>query len=183
MRVVVTGAGNPYGNAIARALLQRGDMVRLFAVGPEVAQGLEDAVAEGAVLQWHAGDIDTLGSIEPVLSEREVLVHAACLDPPGRNKVAHAVMIERGTLGCKYGAERELVDQFIHVAPVPSSRDRFRKAQERARQVVESCRKVQTAIVEATDDPEETAQRVVEVIAKGVHPGRYPGRETDAVAA
>ncbi len=149
-------------------------MIRLFGVDGEIAAKFEGA-------QWHAGELTTVGSIEPVLAEREVLVHAACMDEPGRDKRVHAIHIERGTLGCKYGAERELLDQFIHITPADAGRT-FSVAQARAVGIVESCLKVPTHVVRATD-PAQAAAEVVKAIGAGQHFGRYPGRETDGVAS
>ncbi len=174
MRVVVTGAGNPYGAAIVEALQKEGHMVRLFGGSAELSQRFPEA-------QWHAGDLSTIGSIEPVLAEREVLVHAACMDAPGRDKVAHAIHIERGTLGCKYGAERELVEQFIHITPAAPDRT-YSVALARAVGIVESCRTVATHVVLAAD-PAQTAADVIAAMGKGQHFGRYPGRETDGIAS
>ncbi len=174
MRVVVTGAGNPTGEAIVRALQKEGHMIRLFGIDAETAARFEG-------VQWHPGHLTTIGSIEPVLAEREVLVHAACLDAPGKDKRQHAVHIERGTLGCKYGAERELLDQFIHVTPATPDKT-YSVAQANAVATAESSRKVPVHIVRASS-PEQAAQEVLEVIEEGQHFGRYPGRETDAVAS
>lgn len=175
MRTVVTGAGNPYGEAIVHELLKRDHQVRLFAVDAEVAQRFE---GEGTV-PWYAGHLETPGSIEPVLAEREVLVHAACLDEPTGSRREHALHIERGTLGCKYGAERELVDQFIHVAPATGGRDPYRDVQKAAADMARSTLKVPVEVITASD-PETTAKQVADAIEGGIHLGRYPGRETDA---
>lgn len=173
MRVVVTGAGNPVGQAIVHKLLQKGHQVRLFGVGPDVADRFEGPV------QWHAGDLRTIGSIEPVLAEREVLVHAAPCDEPTGDKTAWAVTLERGALGCKYGAERELLEQFITV--VPEKAGRFAQAHARVVATVESCRKVEASVVTA-HAPEATAEQVLKLVESGPHLGRYPGRENDALA-
>ncbi len=174
MRVVVTGAGNAYGEAIVKALQKEGHMIRLFGVDGAVAAKFGD-------VQWHAGELTTIGSIEPVLAEREVLVHAACMDAPGKDKVAHAVLIERGTLGCKYGAERELLDQFIHITPEDPGRT-YSVAHANAIATVESCRKVPTHVIKA-NDVDRAAAAVVLAISGGQHFGRYPGRETDGIAS
>lgn len=176
MRVVVTGAGNAFGRAIVHKLLQKGHMVRLFGGSPDLA----DAFASDGEVQWHAGDLHVLGSIEPVLAEREVLIHAASCDKPEGDKTSWAARVERATLGCKYGAERELLEQFIHLSP--SHPGRFGQAHERAVAIVESCRKVEASVVAATD-PDATAEEVLRLMEGGAHFGRYPGREKDAVAA
>jgi uncharacterized protein YbjT (DUF2867 family) len=175
MRVVVTGAGNPFGSAIVRALQEAGHMIRLFGVDADVGSKF------GENVQWHPGHVATLGSIEPVLAEREVLVHAACLDAPGKDKQAHAVHIERGTLGARYGAERELLDQFIHITPATPSRT-YSVAQKNAVDVAAGCRKVPTTVIEAAD-PTQVAVAVLKAIDAVPHLGRMPGRENDALAA
>ncbi len=176
MRVVVTGAGNPVGRAIVHKLLAHGHMVRIFGDDAGVVSQFE---GEGTV-QWHAGDLRVLGSIEPVLAEREALVHAAACDKPLANKTAWAETVERGALGCKYGAERELLEQLIHV--VPSNTGRFGEAHALAVGHIEACRKVEASVITA-HDPETTATEVVHLLETGPNRGRYPGRETDAVAA
>lgn len=175
MRVVVTGFSNPYGRAIVEQLLAQDHMVRLFGGTAEDAEPFADRA------QWHPGDVRTPGSIEPVLSEREVLVHAACVDAPGRDRRAHAVHIERGTLGCKYGAERELMDQFIHITPKREELGRYKEAQKRAVEIARSSRKVHVHVIDTSGGPETVAKAVLHAVEKGPHWGRYPGRETDAV--
>lgn len=181
MRFVVTGAGNPHGKAIVDALVAEDHQVRLFGCTAEVA------AAWGETVQFHPGRLTTLGSIEPVLAEREVLIHAACLDAvvgKGKKaKVDHAVHIERGTLGCRYGAERELVEQFVHVAPPVGSKSIFQASQDKAMRTAQDTRKVDTHIVHAHIDPAATAAEVLRCVDSDQHFGRYPGRENDAVAA
>lgn len=175
MRVVVTGAANPQGSAIVDALVQEGYKVRLFAVDADVAAKWGDNV------QWYPGHVATTGSIEPVLAEREVLVHAAALDAPGKDKNAHAFHIERSTLACRYGAERELLDQFIHVAPPANAKGVHKQAHDHAILTAQESRKVEAIIVHAHDDPAATAHEVVTHIRNGKHLGRIPGRENDAL--
>jgi len=177
MKVVVTGAGNQHGQAIVDALLEDGHELRLFG-----GHG-EDAARWGEKVQWHAGHVATIGSIEPVLSEREVLVHAACFDAPAagrKGKAAHAKMILQGTMGCRYGAERELLEYFIMVAPAGGGA--FRQVIQEAVAFAKGCRNVPTTIIEASL-PEQSASQVRRAIAALQPLGRYPGRETDAVTA
>ncbi len=171
MRVVVTGADNVYGSAIVDALLAAGHQVRVFGM----ATGPWDGV------QYHPGHLATLGSIEPVLAEREALVHAAPMAEPGKDALAHATMVQRSTLGCRYGAERELLDQFVLLTPAAPGR-KFAKAHEAAIATATSAHKVQVDVVHA-DDPATAATHVMSCLQAADHPGRYPGRENDALAA
>ncbi len=127
MRVLVTGAGNPVGRAIVSALLREGNQVRLFGGDASVLAAFE---GQGAVSHF-PGDLATAGSIEPALSERQVIVHAACCDEPQKDKHAYAIQVARGTLFARYGAEREQVDHFVHVEPAappsPTSRPRLKR--------------------------------------------------------
>lgn len=169
----MTGADNPFGAAIVQALLDNGHQVRIF--GGDAS--LQDKFPAA---QWHPGHVATPGSIEPVLAEREVLVHAAGLDAPGKDKHAHAMHIERSALGARYGAERELLDQLILVAP--SDMGRFEQAHRRAIEHAEAARKVSATVITAST-PDDTAQHVLSALGEVAHHGRYPGRENDAVAA
>lgn len=173
MRTVVTGASNPFGAAIVQILLDNGHQVRIFGGDADLADKFPAA-------QWHPGHVATPGSIEPVLAEREVLIHAAGLDALGKDKHANAMHIERSALGARYGAERELLDQLILVAPQDTGR--YEQAHRRAIEHVEAARKVPTTIITAAD-PEDTAKHVLSALDEAPHPGRYPGRENDAVAA
>jgi len=116
MRALVTGAMNPHGDAVVRALAKAGHPVRAFGVPHD------ENPFEGLDVQVHPGRIDVTGSIEPVLSQRELLVHAANLDAPGADAKAHAFKIERGTLSARYGVEREQVSAFIALFPAKPSR-------------------------------------------------------------
>lgn len=174
MRVVVTGAGNPQGAAIVDAMVEKGYSVRIFGVEADVAARWGDKV------QWFPGHVATVGSIEPVLAEREVLVHAAGLDEPGKDKQAHAFHIERSTLGARYGAERELLDQFIHIAPAAGAKGVYQAIQEGAIQTVQATRRVDAIVVHARE-PAATAAEVISHIENGKHMGRMPGRENDAL--
>lgn len=172
MRVVVTGAGNPYGQAIVDALLAEGAKLRLFGCTEEEAARWPDVA-------WFPGRVATLGSIEPVLAEREILVHAASLDAPGKDKSAHAVHISRGTLAARYGAERELMDLFVHVTPAKPTKQ-FATHHAESIATAEGCHKVPVAVVKA-GHPDQTAAAVLDAVKGADLPGRMPGRETDAL--
>jgi hypothetical protein len=112
MRVLVTGATNPVGAAIVRAMAGAGHEVRAFGIEPGT-----NPFEGNAAVECFPGLVEIGGSVEPALSEVGAVVHAACLDAPGKDAHAHAVHLERGTLYARYGAERELVDRFIVLLP------------------------------------------------------------------
>lgn len=107
MRALVTG-DNPTGHAIVKELAANGYKVRAFGMTPQF-----DGVKS------FPGWVDVAGSIEPVLAEREAVIHTACLDEvKDRSKLA--VRIERGTRYTVFGAEREQVHHFVYVRPTPN---------------------------------------------------------------
>lgn len=111
MRVLVTGAGNPFGAAVAEALAEAGHDVRAFGV-PAGSQAFQhDRIAA------FPGDLATGGSMEPVASQCQAIVHCANLDAPSGDKARDAARIEAGTRYARYCAERELVSKFIAVFP------------------------------------------------------------------
>lgn len=145
MRVVVTGAMNRFGRQIVQALAADGHAVRAFGVPPgEDPFGLPNVLC-------HPGNVETGGSIEPVLSERQALVHAACLDEPGKDRKAHARRVERGTLYTRYGAEREQVDHFLHLTPADPGRA-FAQVQRQAAETARATRGLlNVRVIEVTD--------------------------------
>ncbi len=182
MRALVTGAGNPTGEAIVRALLTDGHDVRLFGGGPELQERFE-GVGKGQV-RWHPGRLQVGGSIEPVLSQREVLIHCANLDVYGKRvpkaeRHDAAVQIERGTLYTRYGAEREMVDVFIHIEPTAQKGDAFAKLQQQATEHVKGTRGVgQTEILTADpSDPDGTMKKVVAILKAKKYYGLPPGKQ------
>lgn len=115
MRVLVTGATNPVGEATVRALAEAGHTVRAFGVDPadDRFHGLQGVTS-------FPGWVEVGGSIEPVLAEREALVHASCMDVVGKGKDnarKHGIKIQKGTMYARYAAEREQVDHFVHITP------------------------------------------------------------------
>ena len=178
MRILLTGAGNPFGKAIVEALLRDGHHIRVFGDGPETIRGLDRL----GTVAWYPGDLQVGGSIEPALSERQVIVHAAPCDEPGKDARQHAVKVERGSLYARYGAEREQVDHFIHVAPAEPERA-WRTVQQNAVQAVQGMRgDIVTTFIPAKT-PEQAARDVVAALKAKPLLGKQPGRETDAVTA
>lgn len=171
MRVAVTGPLNPYGSAIVRELAARGHDVRAFGVpaGDDPFPDLD--------VRCHPGWVQVPGSIEPVLSEREAIIHAACLDAPGKDKQAHAVLIDRGTLYTRYGAEREQVDHFIHLTPKEPDA-RFVDMHRRAVAQAQATRGIiNVRVAEAGREPSETAREVVDLLESMPHLGTIQGVE------
>ncbi len=112
MRILVTGVGNPTGAAIVAALAESGHTVRAFGVAPGT-----NPFADQPRVEPFAGDAFLGGSLEPVASECQALVHAAPLD-----RTATAYQVERGTLYARYAAERELVNHLVVLMPTHAPR-------------------------------------------------------------
>lgn len=170
MRVAVTGPMSKVGKAIVKELVGRGHHVRAFGV----PQG-EDPFPDLDV-QYHPGSVQVGGSIEPVLSERQALVHAACMDDPGKDKKQHAVHIEQGTLYARYGAEREQVDHFIHVTPKDPDR-RYETVLRQAIAHVQDTRGIMNVRIVQADEPTETAKEVVDLLEEMPMLGAIEGDE------
>ena len=176
MRVLVTGATNPYGEAIVRRLAADGHAVRAFGVPAG-----DDRFGDIDGVTSFPGWVEVGGSIEPVLAEREALVHAACLDDPGKDKRKAAIHIERGTLYTRYAAEREQVDHFIHLAPVAPGRT-YSQVQANARDQVEATRgDINVRILEVDGDINATADRVAQALQDLPMLGTITGGHTNAV--
>ena len=111
MRVLVTGVLNPYGKAVATALAEAGHTVRAFGVPPGT-----DPFGHPRI-ECFPGVLDIAGSIEPVAVECKAIVHCALFDDAGKDRRAHALHLDRGTLHARYAAERELVEAFVAVVP------------------------------------------------------------------
>lgn len=176
MRVLVTGATNPTGEAIVRTLAARGHPVRAFGVdaGDDRFAGIDHVTS-------FPGWVEVGGSIEPVLAERQALVHAACLDAPGKNKRQSAVRIERGSLYATYAAEREQVDHFIHLAPADPGRV-YAHVQRQAIEHVETTRgDINVRILQVGDDAEANAKKVVDLLESLPVLGAITGGHTNAV--
>ena len=112
MRILVTGVQAPMGAAIVRTLAAAGHMVRAFGLAP----GSNPFAATPSVEPF-AGDAALGGSLEPVASECQAIVHVATLDA---KPTARAVT--EATRYARFAAERELVDQFIVVLPAAAPR-------------------------------------------------------------
>lgn len=148
MRVLVTGPSNPIGAALVKALADAGHEVRAFGIEPG-----QNPFAGLANVTTYPGWVQVGGSLEPVASECQALVHAANLDAAGDDKKAHAVHIERGTLYARYAAERELVQQFVALFPVDAPRA-YAAPLAQAKAHAQATRKlVPVAVLEVADAP------------------------------
>lgn len=154
MRVVVTGAMNAYGKAIAHALAEAGHEVRAFGVPPG-AQPFGDMP-----IATFPGTLEIGGSVEPVASECQAFVHAACFDAPLPDARRQAFHVERGTLYARYSAERELVDSFVAVLPPTAPRGMSKAFADAEAHVQGTRSNIPHAIVRAAS-PEAAAEAVV----------------------
>lgn len=178
MRVCVTGATNPVGEAIVHALLEARHDVRAFGVpaGDDRYDGTDALTFPG----W----VEVGGSLEPVLSEREAVVHAAEFDAVGKGKEAtrkHAVRIQKGALYVRYAAEREQVDHFVHVTPSNPGKT-FGALHAAAVEEVEKMRgDIHVHVVVHEDNVEATAKDVVDALASAPMLGTIIGGHDNAV--
>lgn len=152
MRVLVTGAANPFGAALCKALAEDGHAVRAFGIPPG-----EDPFHDHRI-EVYPGDVATGGSVEPVASECKVLVHAANLDAPAGDAAAHAVHVEAGTRYARYAAERELVERFIALFPAGAPRG-LGKVLKQAEQHVVATRKLVPHHVLHVATPDEAVRQ------------------------
>ena len=160
MRILVTGAANPFGAAVCEALAHAGHNVRAFGVPAG-----DDPFHGAGNIECYPGDIVTGGSIEPVASECQVLVHAANLDEPTGDRVADSVHVEAGTRYARYGAERELVSQFIVLFPAAVPRA-IGTALQQAEAHVKATRKLVPHFLVTVTTPDEAARQVLAIVAK-----------------
>lgn len=159
MRVLVTGPLNPVGRAVVQALAKDGHQVRAFGIPAG-----EDPFRGDSRIECYPGWMQVGGSLEPVASECQALIHCANLDAPGADRQAHAVHIEKGTLYARYAAEREPVGAFVVVLPAAAGRA-YGKAVDQARtHVAGTHRLVPTTVVESID-PEAVVAAVRAAIA------------------
>lgn len=158
MRVLVTGAANPFGAALCKALADEGHAVRAFGI-PAGEDPFHDPRIE-----VYPGDIANGGSVEPVASECKVLVHAANLDAPVGDAAAHAVHVEAGTRYARYAAERELVEHFIALFPAGAPRG-LGKVLKQAEQHVVATRKIVPHHLLHVATPDEAVRQVKGAIA------------------
>lgn len=159
VRVLVTGPLNPVGRAVVEALAKDGHQVRAFGVEPG------SRPFASANVEAYPGWVEVGGSLEPVAVECQALVHCASLDAPGKDKAAHAVHVERGTLYARYAAERELVGAFVCVLPASPGRA-WGKVVEQARAHAEGTRKLVPTTLVSSEDPEGVVKAVKAALAK-----------------
>jgi nucleoside-diphosphate-sugar epimerase len=159
MRILVTGAANPHGAAVCRALADKGHTVRAFGIAPG-----EDPFHHPQV-EAFPGDLAIGGSVEPVAAECQALVHCAAFDAPASDRAAHAFHVERGTLYARYAAERELVSQFVAVLPSSAPRG-LGDAVHQAEAHVKGTRKLVPHVLLYVATPEEAVREVLASIAR-----------------
>lgn len=177
MRILVTGAMNPHGQAIIHQLAEAGHFVRAFGVPAGTSPFDHENVKS------FPGDVTVGGSIEPVLAEREVLIHAAALDAPGKDKQHHARVVKMGGLYARYAAEREQVNAFVYLAH-PNPGKVFGQVHQEAREDAEVARGIlHTRVVDALDTPEATAKNVADLLASLPNLGNIVGGNDNAVTA
>lgn len=162
MRVLVTGAGNPFGAAVATALADDGHEIRAFGIPAG-----RDPFHGAANITCFPGDLATGGSIEPVASQCEVVVHCANLDGVGDDKALDTARIEAGTRYVRYSAERELVAQFIALFPAAPARGQG-AALKQAEAHVAATRKLVAHHIVHVATPQEAVQQVARLLAKPV---------------
>jgi uncharacterized protein YbjT (DUF2867 family) len=160
MRIVVTGAANPFGAAVCLALAKAGHDVRAFGIPAG-----EDPFHGAANISCYPGDIATPGSVEPVAVECQAFVHCSNLDTPGDDKAAHAVIIERGTRYARFGAERELVSLFAALFPAAPARG-WGPVLKQAEAHVVATRKIVPHVLLHVASPQEAVQQVQAALAR-----------------
>ncbi|MEK6975331.1 MAG: hypothetical protein AABY18_03205 [Candidatus Thermoplasmatota archaeon] len=160
MRILVTGAANPFGAAVCEALAKAGHTVRAFGIpaGVDPFHGADN-------IECYPGDVVAGGSIEPVAVECQAIVHCANLDDAGKDKQVQAVRIEAGTRYARYGAERELVSHFIAVFPAVPARG-MGEATRQAEAHVKATRKLVPHFLLHVASPDEAARQVLATLAK-----------------
>lgn len=160
MRILVTGASNPFGAAVCQALAKAGHEVRAFGV-PAGADPFHGAKG----ISCFPGDIATGGSVEPVAAQCQAIVHCSNLDAPVGDKVADGKRIESGTRYTRFSAERELVTAFVALMPTVAPRG-LGPALKQAETLVRATRAIVPHQVLAVADPAEAARQVTAALAK-----------------
>jgi uncharacterized protein YbjT (DUF2867 family) len=158
MRILVTGPANPVGAAVVRALAAAGHEVRAFGVPP----GRDPFGLPGIAI--FPGRIDLGGSLEPVASECQAIVHCAALDAIAGSKAHRALVLENGALFARYAAERELVQRLVVVLPAqPDKADAEAIARAEAR--VKATRPTVPVTLLRAASPEAAARDVLAALA------------------
>jgi nucleoside-diphosphate-sugar epimerase len=114
MRALVTGGAGFIGSAVVRALIARGDDVRVL--DNFATSGREDAPAGADLFE---ADIRDLESIAPAFKDRDVVFHLAAIPRVGRS-VEDPVLVTEcnvlGTLNVLMGAERAGVRRVVYAS-------------------------------------------------------------------
>jgi NAD(P)-dependent dehydrogenase (short-subunit alcohol dehydrogenase family) len=161
VRVLVTGALNPVGRAVALALAQEGHQVRAFGIEPG-----SDPFHGVSGVDCFPGWVHVGGSLEPVAAECQAIVHCAAHDAV-EDKQAHALKVEKGTLYARYAAEREYVGAFV--VSLPTANRAWSTVLAQARTHAEGTRKaIPTRIVDG-NDPHAVLAAFKQLAAKMPH--------------
>lgn len=121
MNAVVTGATGFLGSYLTRALIRRGDSVRILARSAKRAEALH---AQGA--QVHVGDLGEPGSIQGIAEGVDVVFHLARSATAAPAEVFDRIDVQ-GTHQLLIEAQRAGVGRFVYVgtlAGYPPSRER-----------------------------------------------------------
>ncbi|MGV3723921.1 MAG: NAD-dependent epimerase/dehydratase family protein [Actinomycetota bacterium] len=111
MRVLVTGGTGFLGGHVARALLARGDLVRLLVRSPSAAAALVEVGAEVV-----PGDLRSASTVAAACAGVDAVCHAGALSSPwGKAADFHAINV-RGTENVVIGCRAHGVSRLVYVS-------------------------------------------------------------------